>query len=34
MSTLIKIDTDTQQHIQIIADKKHHSPYGIMLEAI
>ncbi|MCU7837123.1 MAG: CopG family ribbon-helix-helix protein [gamma proteobacterium symbiont of Taylorina sp.] len=34
MSTSIKIDTETKQHIQIIADKKHRSPHWIMLEAI
>ncbi len=34
MSTSIKIDTETQQHIQNIADRKHRSPHWIMLEAI
>ena len=34
MSTSIKIDTETKQHIQINAVRKHRSPHCIMLEAI
>lgn len=34
MATSIKIDTETKQHIQLIADRKHRSPHWIMLEAI
>ena len=34
MATSIKIDTETKQHIQLIADRKHRSPHGIMLEAL
>lgn len=34
MATSIKIDTETKQHIQVIADRKHRSSHWIMLEAI
>ena len=34
MATSIKIDSETKQNIQIIADRKHRSPHWIMLEAI
>lgn len=34
MATSIKIDSETKQYIQIIADRKNRSPHWIMLEAI
>jgi len=34
MATSIKIDTETQQHIQLIAKRKHRSAHWIMLEAL
>ncbi|RKZ97204.1 MAG: CopG family transcriptional regulator [Gammaproteobacteria bacterium] len=34
MATSIKIDAETKQYIQTIADRKHRSPHWVMLEAI